>query len=275
MRFRANLERAGVWSRVRHVRCSPRRAPSTRWPATSICCTSTELIGTGRRGRTSSCWGERVRPGGDMLIHDSFNAIGVTLAQLRLLFVSDVWRYHGRAAVAGGIPDALLARRRSLAQTRCVSSGVSPTSCATSSVKVLIVARLGRWRPSSRLWEDLAVLSSASSSEASGPASGTVVDGHVRRSLGKRSTGTSHSASIAIRQRDLAVADGAVAEHDRHLRHVEAGAQCAIGELDVEHVALRAQRREARRPPAPRALDAAKAAGQVTHVDAQDRSRIQ
>jgi hypothetical protein len=41
-------------------------------------------------------WGARVVPGGTMLVHDSFNAIGVTLAQLRLLLFSSQWRYRGR-----------------------------------------------------------------------------------------------------------------------------------------------------------------------------------
>jgi hypothetical protein len=31
-----------------------------------------------------------------MLVHDSFNAIGVTLAQLRLVVLSRRWRYLGR-----------------------------------------------------------------------------------------------------------------------------------------------------------------------------------
>ena len=41
-------------------------------------------------------WGARVAPGGALLIHDSFNAIGVMLAQLRLLVFSRGWRYRGR-----------------------------------------------------------------------------------------------------------------------------------------------------------------------------------
>lgn len=32
-----------------------------------------------------------------MLVHDSFNAIGVTLAQLRVLLFSSQWRYRGRS----------------------------------------------------------------------------------------------------------------------------------------------------------------------------------
>ena len=42
-------------------------------------------------------WGERVRPGGLMLIHDAFSSVGVTLAQVRLLFAGSRFRYLGRA----------------------------------------------------------------------------------------------------------------------------------------------------------------------------------
>ena len=42
-------------------------------------------------------WGERVKPGGTMLIHDSFSSIGVTLAILRELVFGRRFRYVGRA----------------------------------------------------------------------------------------------------------------------------------------------------------------------------------
>jgi hypothetical protein len=38
-----------------------------------------------------------VRPGGALLIHDSFSSIGVTLAITRLLLTSDEFRYAGRS----------------------------------------------------------------------------------------------------------------------------------------------------------------------------------
>jgi predicted O-methyltransferase YrrM len=93
--FRANLERAGVAGRVRHVRLRSQSA-------------LLELQGTiellyvdgAHRYRPASAdianWGVRVTPGGALLIHDSFNAIGVMLAQLRLLVFSRGWRYRGR-----------------------------------------------------------------------------------------------------------------------------------------------------------------------------------
>ena len=42
-------------------------------------------------------WGERVKPGGTLLIHDSFSSIGVTLAILRELVFGRRFRYVGRA----------------------------------------------------------------------------------------------------------------------------------------------------------------------------------
>jgi hypothetical protein len=42
-------------------------------------------------------WGARVRPGGTMLIHDSFSSIGVTLAILRELVPSGEWQYLRRS----------------------------------------------------------------------------------------------------------------------------------------------------------------------------------
>jgi len=41
-------------------------------------------------------WGARVKPGGSMLVHDSFSSIGVTLALLRLLAFGGDFVYVGR-----------------------------------------------------------------------------------------------------------------------------------------------------------------------------------
>jgi hypothetical protein len=58
-----------------------------------------------------SRWGSRVRPGGRMLVHDSFSSIGVTLALLRLMLL-------GRSFVYAG-------RERSLAEYRRVGTALS------------------------------------------------------------------------------------------------------------------------------------------------------
>lgn len=93
--FGANLQRAGVEGRVRHVRLSSQPALlELQGPIDLL------YVDGAHRYRPASAdianWGVRVVPGGALLIHDSFNAIGVTLAQLRLLVFSGGWRYRGR-----------------------------------------------------------------------------------------------------------------------------------------------------------------------------------
>lgn len=93
--FHANLQRAGVQQRVRHVRALSDAALDAVSGAVALL----YVDGAHRYGPARSDieqWGARVAPGGTMLVHDAFNAIGVTLAQLRLLFFSSQWRYRGR-----------------------------------------------------------------------------------------------------------------------------------------------------------------------------------
>jgi Methyltransferase domain len=93
--FHSNLRSAGVQDRVNHV-----RAPSL--DALDRVEGSVDLLyidGAHRYAPARSDierWGARVPLGGSMLIHDSFNAIGVMLAQLRVLLFSRRWRYIGR-----------------------------------------------------------------------------------------------------------------------------------------------------------------------------------
>ena len=42
-------------------------------------------------------WGDRVVPGGSMLVHDSFSSVGVTLALAATVAFSGEWRYAGRS----------------------------------------------------------------------------------------------------------------------------------------------------------------------------------
>ena len=94
--FRANLERAGVSEAVRHV-----RRPSQE--ALDAVDGEVDLLyvdGAHRYAPASADirrWGQRVRPGGSMLVHDSFSSIGVTLALMRLMLLSREFRYIGRA----------------------------------------------------------------------------------------------------------------------------------------------------------------------------------
>jgi predicted O-methyltransferase YrrM len=94
--FQANLRAAGVHHRVRHVREFSDRA-------LGIVTGEIDLLyvdGAHRYGPARADiheWGSRVRPGGSLLIHDSFSSIGVTSAIMRELLVSNRFRYVGRS----------------------------------------------------------------------------------------------------------------------------------------------------------------------------------
>jgi predicted O-methyltransferase YrrM len=94
--FRANLARAGVEGRVRHVR----RMSDVAHGDVEGSIDMLYVDGAHRYAPARddiAAWGARVPLGGTMLVHDAYNAIGVMLAQLRLLFLSSQWRYEGRS----------------------------------------------------------------------------------------------------------------------------------------------------------------------------------
>jgi predicted O-methyltransferase YrrM len=93
--FRANLARAGVAARVRHVRARSREAlGEVRGEAALLFVDGAHRFGPARDDLRS--WGARVRPGGRMLVHDAFSSVGVTLALARVVVFSRRWRYLGR-----------------------------------------------------------------------------------------------------------------------------------------------------------------------------------
>ncbi|HTW21805.1 MAG TPA: class I SAM-dependent methyltransferase [Mycobacteriales bacterium] len=95
MRFTANLVAAGVAERVRHVR---KASSAAHGDVTGLI----DLLYIDGAHRYSPArddiaqWGSRVAPRGSLLIHDAFNAIGVTAAQLRLLVFGARFEYVGR-----------------------------------------------------------------------------------------------------------------------------------------------------------------------------------
>lgn len=94
--FNANLANAGVADRVRHVRAFSDAAHDMVEGAVDVL----YVDGAHRYAparKDIAEWGTRVRPGGTMLIHDSFSSIGVTLAILRELVPSSEWQYVGRS----------------------------------------------------------------------------------------------------------------------------------------------------------------------------------
>ena len=94
--FLANLERAGVADRVRHV-------PRFSQQALDAVAGSVDLlyIDGAHRFRPAALdidrWGARLAPGGALLIHDAFSSVGVTLAIGRHLLTGRRFRYLGRS----------------------------------------------------------------------------------------------------------------------------------------------------------------------------------
>jgi len=144
--FHANLRDAGVDARVRHV-----RRPS----AAALGEVAGEIdllyIDGAHRYRFAKPdiehWGTRVAPGGSMLIHDAYSAVGVMLAQMRLLFTGSGFRYIGRA---GSLAEY---RRENMDVRGRVANGLAqaaalPYFVRNCVVKLALVARL---RPLARL----------------------------------------------------------------------------------------------------------------------------
>ena len=144
--FRANLEGAGVAAGVRHVR----RMSQDAFDAVDGEIDLLYIDGAHRYGPARADierWGERVRPGGTMLIHDAYNAVGVMLAQLRLLFTSAQWRYVGRTrSLAEFRRERLSGRARADNFLRQAAGGLY--FVRSGLIKVALVARL---RPVARL----------------------------------------------------------------------------------------------------------------------------
>ncbi len=94
--FLRNLTDAGVLHKVDHVRSFSDRAHGEVEGEIDVLF----IDGAHRYAPARSDiveWGGRVRAGGLMLIHDSFNSVGVTLAQLRELVFAGDWVFEGRS----------------------------------------------------------------------------------------------------------------------------------------------------------------------------------
>ena len=94
--FLANLRRAGVADRVRHVRRRSQEALDAVEGDVEIVYVD-GAHGFGPAREDLERWGARVAPGGTLLIHDAFSSVGVTLAILVTLLLSRGFRYVGRS----------------------------------------------------------------------------------------------------------------------------------------------------------------------------------
>jgi predicted O-methyltransferase YrrM len=94
--FRANLARAGVDDRVRHVRAFSHLAlADVAGPVDVLFVDGAHRFGPARADLEA--WGARVAPGGRMLVHDAWSSVGVTLALMTTTVFSRRWRYLGRS----------------------------------------------------------------------------------------------------------------------------------------------------------------------------------
>jgi predicted O-methyltransferase YrrM len=138
--FHANLRRAGVEAGVRHVRRMSQDAlAEVQGPVGLL------YVDGAHRYRPARAdierWGERVAPGGTMLVHDAYNAVGVMLAQLRILIPSRSWRYVGRTRSLAEYRREELAGTERLRNAARQLRGI-PWFVRNGLIKVALVARL-------------------------------------------------------------------------------------------------------------------------------------
>ena len=137
--FAANLDAADVAGAVRHVPLPSAAALSVVEGPLDVL-----YVDGAHRYRLASAdvslWGARLRPGGTLLVHDAFSAIGVTLAQLRHLAISDRFRYIGRTrSLAEYRREDVSGRRRTRSTARQVAQ--LPWFVRNVAIKVALVVR--------------------------------------------------------------------------------------------------------------------------------------
>ncbi len=141
--FAANLARAGVNGRVRHVRAFSGDAHGAVAGAVDVLFVDgAHRFGPAREDIVG--WGGRVRPGGRMLVHDAWSSIGVTLALATTTFSPrGRWRYAGRD---GSLAEFARVDAAGWAST-AAQLGQLPWFAANVVRKALILARLrkGPW----------------------------------------------------------------------------------------------------------------------------------
>jgi predicted O-methyltransferase YrrM len=114
--FNRNLAAAGVADRVRHVRSFSDAALVDVPGAVQVLYVDGAHRYAPARADIRD-WGNRVEPGGTMLIHDSFSSVGVTLAILRELVWSSREQVHAPPMRVGNSPSCRGSRRTS--RSRC------------------------------------------------------------------------------------------------------------------------------------------------------------
>ncbi len=140
--FNANLAAAGVADKVRHVRRFSDAAHADVEGAIDVLyIDGAHRFAPARKDIRE--WGARVRPGGTMLIHDSFSSIGVTLAIMLELSAGRRFRYVGRSRSLTEFRADLDPAVRSRLMNGLRLCAQLPWFVKNVLVKVLISAKLG------------------------------------------------------------------------------------------------------------------------------------
>jgi predicted O-methyltransferase YrrM len=140
--FLANLARAEVGHRVRHVRARSQDAlDAVDGPIDLLYVDGAH--GYGPASEDLRRWGARVAPGGTLLVHDSWSSVGVTLALLRVLAPDAGFRYAGRTrSLAEYRREPVAGRARVASVARQLAE--LPWFARNVAIKAAIVARLAR-----------------------------------------------------------------------------------------------------------------------------------
>ncbi|MCB0976281.1 MAG: class I SAM-dependent methyltransferase [Acidimicrobiales bacterium] len=139
--FNRNLSEAGVADRVTHLRkFSDDALGDVTGPIDVLYIDGAHRFAPARSDIVK--WGAKVADGGDLLIHDSFSSVGVTLALVTTLFFGSDFRYVGRAQ------SMTHYRRHRMGPRERLRNGLRqlaelPWFARNVLIKVLIVAKLG------------------------------------------------------------------------------------------------------------------------------------
>ena len=138
--FLAELERGGVADRITYIRKSSHAA---LWDVDGtvdlLYIDGSHDFGPARADMLE--WGDRVAPGGTMLIHDSYTSFGVTLAIIATMWPNRRFRYEGRVGSLTRFRrvdlDGAERRRNAAAQAAQI-----PYFARNLIVEVMLLARL-------------------------------------------------------------------------------------------------------------------------------------
>jgi predicted O-methyltransferase YrrM len=141
--FHANLARAGVDGRVRHVRrFSSDAEADVASPIHLLYIDGAHRFGPARDDLAR--WGRRVPDGGRLLVHDAFSSVGVTLALLATVLLGRRFRYVGRS---GSLVEYEVRAMDARARLRSAADQLAqlPWFLRNLVVKALLVAKRPSW----------------------------------------------------------------------------------------------------------------------------------